>query len=255
MPAIPPAMNLGDLPVAIVSKMFDEPREGRRSITQVIDWSRPIAQGLAAISVNMQNNATLEFSQICGLIVDNSECGSDLDFIFPDTDITISIPAYSPYIVLDVATNQTQFFVVAQGAIGGDVTRFSILNFAPPPIAVPTVTQQLVANTSSIVINGNSTTPLIAAGTNGTLQGINVNVTAPTPTNAFNVNLLVRDGSLRTLWTGNVAQNNSGAGFVAALVDLSRLSIRFENGINLVQTGGPVVTGGAVDTNLYYKTP
>lgn len=254
MPTFPPAMNLGDLPHAVPSIMFSEPREGRKTITQVIEWSRPIAKGLQAVSVNLQNNATLEFSQICGLIVDNSDCGADLDFIFPDTEVTVSIPAYSPYIVLDVATGQTQFFVNAHNPIAADLTRFTILNYAPPPVAVPITKQQQTATVSSVPVDGVSSTLIVDPTENGTVQALNVVVACPIPSVSFNDLFQLIDGNGHILWQGNAAQQNTGSGFNVALIDLSGLSIRFQNGITLEQSGG-FAPGATIDVNLYYVTP
>lgn len=254
MPTFPPAMNIGDLPIAVPSVMFREPKEGRKSITQSIAWSRPMAAGMRAVNINMQNNATLEFSQICGLIVDNSECGTDLDFVFPDTNVVISIPAYAPYTVLDVLTNQTQFFVIAKAPLTVDYTSFSILNFAPPPVAVPITRQQLTASIGSIAVTGAGTTQIIPATVSGTLQGLNITFACPTPAVSFNDAFNLVDGASNRLWTGNVAQQNSGSGVNIVLVDNSGLSLRFSGGLTLTQTGG-FTPGATLDVNAYYLTP
>lgn len=254
MPIFPPAMNLGDLPHAIPSIMFSEPREGRKSITQVINWSAPVAKGLTAVSINLQNNATLEFSQICGLIVDNSQCGSDLTFIFPDTEVTVSIPAYAPYTVVNIATGQTQFFVKAAAPLAIDVTRFTILNFAPPPVAVPITRQQQAISVASITADGATTTQLIANTVSGSLQALNVGFANPLPAVSFNILGTVKDGLNNVLWSGNVALQNTSTGFIAALVDLNGLSLRFQQGLKFVQTGA-AAPGGTFDVNAYYIVP
>ena len=254
MPQIPASMNLPDNLVAVPSQMFNEPREGRKSITQLIDWAIPLAANKSAIFTNLQNNATLEFSQICGLIVDNSECGADLDFIFPDTEVTISIPAYAPFTVLDVPTNQTQFYVVANGAIAGDKTRYSILNYAPPPVAVPVTQQQNIAKLANQALDGATTVALLAAGTNGTLEALNVNVACPLPSVSFNDRLALADGTGKIIWAGNVAAQNTSTGFTVSLCDLVGLHVRFENGLNIIQAGG-FAPGATFNVNAYYRTP
>lgn len=254
MPYIPPAMNLGQFPVMIPSIMFREPREGRGSITFNIDWSEPIAKGLEAVNINLQNSATLEFSQICGLVIDNSNCGADLDFIFPDTDVTVSIPAYAPYTVLQVNTQQVQFFVRGLGIINGDVTHFSVLNYAPDPIAVPITIQQLTASVGSIAIDGAAVTPIIPAGVNGSIRGFNVNAAVNTAAGAYNDLFTLSDGAGMVIWQGNLAGPAGAQSVNGPLVDLSNLNVRFENGIYMTQTGGFVV-GGTIDVNLFYRVP
>ena len=254
MPTIPPAMNIGQIPAMIPSIMFKQPKEGPNAITFNIDWSIPIAKGLATINVNLQNNATLEFSQICGLIVDNSACGSDLQFIFPDTDVTVSIPAYVPYTVLEVNTQQVQFFVAAAAPINGDKTKFSVLNYAPPPVAVPISVQQLTAAINSIAITGAGTTQIIGVNTSGSLRGLNVNAAWNNAAAQSNDLLSLEDGTGKVIWNGNVAGPAGAQIFNGSLGDLSNLNVRFVNGIILRQNGGFVV-GGTVDVNLFYRVP
>lgn len=253
MPNIPAAMNLSSNVIAIPSRLFSEPPEGRRSVTQIIDWAVPIARGLTAVHSNLQDNSTLKFSQICGIIVDNSDCGSDLDFIFPDTDVTISIPAYTPYTVLQVLTNQVMFYTVAAGVIPGDITRFSILNYAPAPVAVPISIQQLSANFGSIPITGADATQIVAAGINGSLRGLSISAVWNSAAVQFNNLFTLTDGAGSDLWQGNIAgPTPSSANYL--MVDLSNLSVRFLDGLQLRQQGGSVV-GGTLDVNLYYRVP
>lgn len=254
MVSIPPAMSIGHIPPMIPSIMFKAPKEGPGAITFNVDWSIPIARSLDAVSINLQNQSTLEFSQICGLIVDNSECGSDLDFIFPDTDVTVSIPAYAPYTVVQVNTQQVQFFVRGLEIIDGDLTHFSVLNYAPSPIAVPITVQQQTASVGSIAIDGATSTPIIAAGTNGSLRGINVNVAWRTSLVDFNNLLKLIDGAGNIIWQGNIAGQNADETALAALADLSNLNVRFVDGVSLDQSGGSTV-GGTIDVNLYYRVP
>lgn len=254
MPATPPAMNLNQFPVRIPSIMYKPPKEGNGAVTFNVEWAIPLSKSLQAININLQNNATLEFSQICGLIVDNSDCGSDLDFIFPDTDVTVSIPAYAPYTVLQVNTQQTQFFVRGFDLIVGDVTRFSVLNYAPMPVAVPITIQQQTAAIGSIAITGAGSTLIIPPAINGSLRGINVNVAWRTAAAPFNNLLSLIDGSGKALWRGNIAGQGADETIVTSLADLSNINVRFTGGVTLVQTGGFVV-GGTIDVNAYFRTP
>lgn len=254
MPQIPLGVNLGQNPIAIPSIMFRAPKEGAKSVGYSIPWQLPLARNLDTVSVNMQDSATLEFSQISGLIIDNSQCGSDIDFIFPDTDVIISIPAYAPYTALQVNTQQVQFFVRALGALAGDVTTFTVLNYAPSPVAVPITVQQQQAIVSSIAIDGLTITQLVAAGINGTLRSFALNVAWNTAALAFNNLIQLRDGTGRILWAGNIAGPTGAQLFSAMLANLGNISLRFQNGLQIVQIGGFAV-GGTLDANVYYVTP
>lgn len=253
MPQIPPAMNIGFIPPMVPSIMFKAPKEGPGAITFNVDWSIPLAKGLDAMNVNLQNQATLEFSQICGLIVDNSNCGSDLDFIFPDTDVTVSVPAYAPYTVLQVNTQQVQFFIRALEPIAGDLTHFSVLNYAPSPVAVPVFTQQQSAVASSITIDGTAVTQLVPASVSGSLRAFNISAAWVDAAADFNNLFVLRDGTGRTIWAGNLAGDMANDGQIV-LSDMSNLNIRFQGGLQLIQSGGFTVNG-TIDANIYYRVP
>lgn len=254
MPNIPASMNLGQLPNAIPSIMYKEPREGLKSVAYGIDWSRPIARGVDTVSINMQDGGTLEFSQIAGLMIDNSNCGSDIDFIFPDTDVVISIPAYAPYTVLQVNTQQVQFFVRALNPLAIDRTDFTVLNYAPAPVAVPITVQQQIAQASNVNITGAVTTTLLAAGISGTLRGFQLNAAWTGAAANFNNLLQLRNGPAGAiLWSGNVAGTTTEP-FSGVLVDLDNISLRFSNGLVLQQSGGFTV-GGTLNAIAYYVRP
>lgn len=254
MPAIPAAMNLGTIPIMIPSIMFRKPVEGPASVAYSIDWARPVAAGLTTVSVNMQDGGTLNFSQICGLIVDNSNCGSDLDFIFPDTDVVVSIPAYAPYTCLQINTQQVQFFVRGLAVVADDKTSFSVLNYAPSPVAVPLTKQQLTAAVSNLNLTGAGSTAIIAPGVNGTIQNLQVNVAFPKPSVSFNDLLQIVDGTGKLLWSCNVAAQDTSAGGVALIGNLNGVALRFVNGLSLVQTGG-FAPGGTINALAYYVVP
>lgn len=252
-PITPPTMNFTDPLPAFPIDTYNEPREGKKCIPLEITWANVLATGKSAIQFNFQNNTTLEVSKISGLVVDNSQCGSDLDFIFPDNPVTITIPAYAPYTVLDVHSNQQQFAVKARGAISGDITFIQLLNFAPPPVAVPiTVQQKTAAIANASIINGGPT-PIVAAGVNGTLQGLNVSFATVTPPANFNANIVIKDGNNNIIWAGNAVGITTGANG-AELISINGLNVRFQNGLTVTITGAAAASG-TYSINAYYITP
>jgi len=253
MPQIPPSFNYPN-PLRMIPEIgFDLPPEVPNGVDIVLEWGTVVSRGLTAFQLNMQSNATLAFSQICGIVVDNSGCGGDLDFIFPDTDTTLSIPAYAPYTVVPVFTRATELFVRGNGVIAGDKTNFRLLNYSPRPVAVPLTVLQQIASNNSLTLQ-DDTVGLIGTGINGVVQGININVACPTPSADFNALIQLVDGDGRQLWAGNVAQDNTGPGFNVTMVDLSGLNLRFVGGVELVIDAGGIVPGATIDVNIYYKT-
>jgi hypothetical protein len=250
---VPPSLPFNDPLAYVPLDTYKEPNEGRKSVPIDLLWSNAINKSVTAFAINLQNNATLEISKISGLVVDNSLCGSDIDFIFPDSSTTITIPAYAPYTVLAIHSNQRQFTVKARAPINGDETFMQVLNFAPPPVAVPITVQQKTAASGSINITGAGNTQIVAAGINGTLQGLNVSFANPKPAGAFNAAFTLQDGAGVILWKGNLALDATSPGLSGELVSINGLNARFING--LVLTQGGVGSNGTLDINVYYIIP
>ncbi len=253
---IPPAPNYPSPLVAVPSVWQNEtPREGSRMVSCEVDWGS-MGGASQCVNFNLQNNATLEFSQIAGLKVDNSQCGADVQFIFPDTGDTITIPAFSPADIFPVFSNQTQFFlkVLNTNAQSEDVTRFIILNTLPPPVSVPVSTAQDAASPLDLVMAA-GTTALVLAGVNGTLQGLNVSVSVNDPTNVFQMNIQVEDGNGAIIASFPIG-GQAGASINAMMISLTPINIRFNNGINIVQSGtAPSGSTGVLGVNAVYRIP
>lgn len=255
MPAIPNAQPFSGANIAIPSIIGKEPKEGRKSIPYVINWNRPIAAGLDTVSFNPQGNSTLEFSQITGLIVDNSQCGASLDFIFPDTDVTISIPAYAPYTVLQVNSRAIEFYVRALGPLASDRTSFAILNYAPMPVSVPATSEQLTAGAIAASGLPGANTQIIPATTSGTVEDVSIGFGIINSASGATSAAWLQDGTGKRLAIVRPTVTNAQSVF-QNLLDLSSVAIRFENGVSLqVDPNPPSLPGGQFTINLYYRTP
>jgi hypothetical protein len=253
---VPNAVNYASPLNAVPLDWTSPPVEGAKGIQCSIQWNASQSGANKAVYVNCQNNATLNFSKIRALIVDNSQCGSDVEVIFPDTETTISVPAYTPYAIIPVFTNQTQFYVVSALAETTDKTSFTILNTAPPPIAVPTTQEQNFSTIGSIPIGVTGSQQIVAAGVNGTLEALSINGyvygTAGGSTTAI---LSLQDGLGAAIWQGTISAAQGGFENVT-LANLTDVRIRFQDGISLhwTTTGGGAGTA-ILSTNLYYRQP
>lgn len=250
----PPAKNYQSNLVAIPSIVRRDPREGDKMIPVEIDWANDGGDN-NCVSINIQNNATLEFSQIVALSVDNSDCGADIRFVFSDTSETITIPAYAPKIIIEVFTSALQFIVQAgfnsETVLANDSSRFSILNFLPPPIAVPTTQEQAIAAVSANATQ--ATTQVIPAGVNGTLEQAYVTFTTWSSVSA-DAGWDLKDGTGQLIGIGHVATEGS---FKTQLVifQLVNAAVRFSNGIVLEIQNNGLDASTQWNTNLYYRTP
>lgn len=243
---IPPAVNYQSPLTAVPSLMQDEPTEGRKQIPVEIDWGEP-ASVLAhkCVYINFQNNASLNISQVASFKIDNSECGADVQFIFPDTGEVITIPARTPFAVIPVFSNLTQFYVNAPRSLSSDKTRFSILNYATNPISLPQTEASEIANSGGDVVGGGATNiQLIPAGVNGTLETLKMTLAAGTALaaaqqfvcSAFDgtATLGFAPGVLVDQWNVPFASGYTG---IEVVFDFNNLNWRFEDGFELQVQG------------------
>lgn len=250
--SIPGAINYPSPLVALPSRVLSQPREGNKTIPCQIDWAT-MGGTNQSVYVNLQNNATLEFSQIVALKVDNSLCGATVRFIFTDTMEVVSIPAYTPDAIIEVFTNQTQFYVVADGAIPTDLTLFQILNFLPPPVVVPTSVEQQVAVISNISSAAGGTVPVVPSTVNGTLENLVIQFGVGNPAAARDANIKIVDGAGRTFVYESVFVN-TGIPANIVLTNLSDVALRFTGGLSAV-VAGTGIAGGEFNVNAYYRLP
>jgi len=252
---LPPAVNYQSPLVAVPTRYGQDPREGPKLIACEINWATMGGAG-QCVNFNLQNNTTLEFSQIVALSVDNSQCGADIQFVFPDTTETTTIPAYSPKTIIPVFTNQTQFFCLAQGALASDVTRFSIHNSLPPPIAVPTTQHQNVAANGGLNVINVASTQLIPTGINGTLEDIYGYYPASSSSAGAATWQLV-DGASNVIAAGQITTSGSSTPSSAStFISLTNCAIRFTNGVKFQILTSTMVSGAAVaSVTLGYRVP
>lgn len=251
---VPPAVNYPTPLVAIPSLVNRTPPDGERMVPVEIDWGT-MGGADHCVAINLQNNATSNFSQIVALSIDNSDCGADIRFVFPDSGETTTIPAYSPKVIIEVFTSMTQFFVVAgfnsEAVLNGDQTRFSILNFMPPPIAVPVTQEQAIAavGTNATV----ASTQVVPATEDGTLEQAYMTFTSFSAT-AGNADWSLKDGTGKVLGIGRVA-NEGDQKTQLVIFQLVGVALRFSGGITLEIDNHGLDSDTQWNTNLYYRKP
>lgn len=249
---IPAAVNYpSPLPV-VPARYGNEPSEGRKFVPVEIDWST-MGGANNAVSFSLYQNAAQILSQICAFSVDNSECGSDIQIIFTDSGQTYTVPAYEPASVFPVFTNQINFYVIAEGEVTNDVTRFAILNFNPMPSSITPTEHQNVASLASGAFDGASTYQLIANTVTGTLESLLVNVSGLAGGASFGYGISIQDGTGAVIASGTV-NASSGQAFNVNPIELGMFNVRFKQGIKVILSGGPG-SEGTISVNAYYRIP
>lgn len=247
---VPPAQNYPGMLITYPANWMKEPTETPRMIPVEIDWTTMGGDNNSVV-INLQNLQINPMSQIVALSIDNSACAANVSFLFSDTSETILIPSYANKVVIPVFTNGVEFFIVSPDARPGDITRFSILNTMPPPIAVPFTVEQLVVTAGNIQADGASDTQLIAPDVSGTLEGISVSYSSPVD-NTGTITVSVKDGSGNDLFIGQI-NAEYGTAYNYPLFSFSGIHVRFLGGLTLHQSGDNV--GGVFSANLLYRTP
>jgi hypothetical protein len=186
------------------------------------------------LSINLYGGAAQTLSQVVAISIDNSNCAVDVTFIFPDTTQTYVVPAFEPMLTFPVFTNATNLFVYAPNATDGDFSRFALLNTLPPPLASPlSIEQQSDVFSDIPVATGN--TQIIAAGTNGVAQAIDVSFQFVAT--ACNVMWTLTDGNGKVLAGGQAAASPiSNDNVNIKSFNMSGLNLRYSNGLKFEQT-------------------
>jgi hypothetical protein len=222
------------------------PREGDKTVNAEIDWG--MFGATTCVQFQLAGNSPVAISQIAALYVDNSRCGADVAFIFPDSAFQVTIPAHTQGLV-PVLSNALMFYANAPAAVPGDVTIFQACNSMPPPIPLtPSATQQK-ATASGVSLATNASTVMVAGPASGTVVSLSGSVIL---NSAGGVQVSLADGAGHQLWIQNYS---AVAGQIPLNIQVNAtLNQRFVNGLNLV-VSGTTVTGGSVYMNAYYTSP
>lgn len=249
---LPPYVPYQGTPVQTPGTWNRKPREGDKQIQMEFDWS---TQGGPnnCIYNNLSSGNVVPISQIAALAVDNSHCGVDVLFLFPDTGFKLNVPAFGGG-VFQVFTNATAFYALAQGAGGNDNTVVMVLNSLPPPISIQPTEEQTIASVSGVSLTANATTTLVAAGVNGAIEAFDIGCAVDTGGAGEIAVLSLVDGSTPpvTLWQTPLSLPAST--FQTIRFTLSGIRARFFNGLSIKVASTSIATGNA-SVNIYYGTP
>lgn len=249
--SIPPSVNYQSPLNAIPSRVLSAPKEGNHQIPCEILWGT-MGGANKCVAFNIQNNATLEISQIAAIKVDNSACGASIQFIFPDTMETITVPAYMPDAIVPVFSNGLQFYVQAVAPINTDVTRFQLLNFLPPPVVVPTTEEQQTLVVGNISAAAAGVLQILPTNVSGTIQGVQVSFGVASPAGDSNAIITIQDGNAKLIARVPVfVKSGVPANIAFPFMDID---VRFQSGLQAI-ISGLLIPAGEYNVNLFYRLP
>lgn len=263
---IPPARKYPGLLKMVPDPWAKAPPEGPQQIPIEVNWDDiPVSvtgsnSKAVVFPLYGAGGSTQQFSRCAALSIDNSACGADVQFVFPDVSDTLTIPAYSPKVIVPCFSNAQDFYLLNVGElISGDKTRFSMHNSMPPPLAVPISELQNVAASAGIVVDGTSNNVVLAAG-NGTLDSLQISFSNTIlGASAYLASFRVRDGANRTLGLAQLSGDSSTDILENGLIfNMTGMNLRFSGGISMQQTliTGAITAGQSyVSVNALYRTP
>ena len=245
MPLKLPPFNQYQSPIVPLRGLWNAaPVEGDKFVSAEIDWLVTTTQ--QAVQFALSGNSPVAMSQIVALAVDNSRCGADVQFVFSDSGFVLAVPSHEQ-LVAPVFTNGLMFYVVANAAVVGDVTAFSVLNSMPPTIMIaPSVEQNHAVLTGATLADG--TNVLIPPPISGTLNTLSIAINQGGTAGLAELQLI--DGTGTVVWATIVEVQASSNSIP---INVTGMSVRFSGGLSLVVSGS-TLTGGVV-ANAYYSTP
>lgn len=251
---IPPNSPYPGPSYAIPSRETSEPAEDPQYIPLELDWSiAPFSQNSPpCTSVNIAQISTQPFSQLCMIEVDNTECSVDVQFLFPDTKMTKTVPAGTTA-RMAAPTSGLQFYIACvQAAIAGDITRVLLMNYYSRPEDIPKTEFTTALAAGSVSVTANGTTPILASG-NGILAALVVSqvlVTAGASSGSANVQLQDGTGAvLANLVAGAPPSTQVPPTMIFAAAPYN---VRFQNGLKIVVSGSNNLTNGVLVVNGAY---
>lgn len=247
---IPPFAQYQAPLIAVPGRWHWKPPEGDHMIPVEIDWLVSTAN-LQAVELSLTSFSPVQFSQIVALSVDNNRAGCDVDFLFPDTGKQLTVPAGAQG-TFGVFTNSMTFYVIANGAVTGDVTVFTVLNSMPPPVAVPLSQEQTSSHTGAVGLSATGQTAVVLPPTSGTLEAVTIQFDVQVTTGPVNAAVALRDGTGVVIWQQGI--NYANATSTQLVIPLTGLKARFSNGLYVVVLSTTMTTG-AVTVNAFYSVP
>jgi hypothetical protein len=237
---IPPAVNYQAPIVSIPTLYRNEPKEGPRMVPITIPWGNAGADN--CVYINTSQNTPNPISQIVALAVDNTRCGADVIFSFPDTQQTITVPT-GESVVMPVFTGSLAFYVLSPDALSTDVTNLTIHNSMPPAIDINK--SRFQSFSVSAPVNPGAITQMLPDIT-GTINSISLSTNGGGYGNFYLADQ-PQEFELQASFStsGNLCCSMNG------------LAVRFKNGIQAQFSASYVTSGATLEgfVNIAYTVP
>jgi hypothetical protein len=239
-------------PIApLPSRERDEPPEGRQYASLEFDWFNA---GQCQL-VDVGQRSTRPFSQILMLDVDNSRCTSDVRFIFPDTQLTVTVPAGSSgrYVA---PTSGVRFYANAvDNGLSGEITRAAALNYFSRPLDVPPTEFNSIGNEHTIDLSVMGTTNILSNTVSGILTSLTLQQYNVTPgAAAASVLITLQDGTGAVIMYSGLSGPAGGTMLVPSVIfSRDNYNVRFSQGLNIVTSGNPFSASAFLIADFTYR--
>lgn len=247
---IAPPVEYTDALASWPARIAQAPSEGPRVIEGGIAWGTNGGGG--AVHFNAGSGVQNPLSQIAAIWCDNLLSNTDVQFIFIDTGHVVTVPGQSSGLY-PVNTQRTELVINCRTApLPTDITRFSVFNFAPPPVAVAETNFVTASTTANRPIAAGAV-QLIAPGQNGVVGCIDIAVTQVKGGASGSLALfLIEDGMGTTLGEAVMGVDSNETLPFATILHLE-VNQRFQNGVSLLMASGGLsaFAAGSVTVNLF----
>ncbi len=231
------------------------PAEGSRVIPVSFAW---LTDGIApnyAVEVNLANQPQLQISQICSMLVDNTQSDADCFFYFPDTQCRVTVPQGTEALI-PVSTNGVRFIAYSPNAVDGDATWVQSFNYYPPPLALEKTQYTSPESATAAAVTTAATHENIYTGP-GSIRALSIylnDLTASvTSAVAFSLTDDTGSGTGALLWYGVVGAGSTTIIGIQQLAQMTGIDIPFTNGVtfNINTASNADVTDGQASANVY----
>jgi hypothetical protein len=245
------------VPVIAQYRATPQPTNQDQAIPFSIEWANSGGTGVVApavqCNIGVQQTVT-PYGKIMAMMVDNTECTVDVQFLFPETNWKLTVPA-GGFVVAPILALGINFYVqTVTPPSTDDVTNFTAFNFPVAPVGLQkTVFTEFNGQANVALAAG--TTVLVANTVSGVLNALNIQLGGLQGAAAFGTQVEINDGKGNSLAIVAPGMGPAGGNYPSAtLLDISSVNIPFTNGLNIVITiTGTPAAYGQIAVNAYFS--
>lgn len=255
MPApliIPTAVAYPTVLTVFPSNWRRPPPEQEKFIPFSINWGNDGGPNNCVL-IDIENKSTAPISQVVAIYVNAEGMQHDVQFVFQETQFTLTIPAGSTGLY-PVPTVSRRFNVYAPDAASSENVYCVAFNFMPPPVAIESSEVNSLASASAVSLTATATQNL--TGSSGILTGIYLAATGLLGgAGGGSVTIDITDAAGNVKFATGIILSAAEASPFVVLANLTGLKVAFVGLLLTITTAGTAFASGGLFVDVYYKPP